>query len=104
MDLPAGEANKERPAPSVGADDPPFTSTERYEVAFLMACALDVAHRIIEDAIEGRPLSANRLENYYGTWMELLRKSGCEGDLIGEDVTQTIMDRWGAPAKAKAKP
>jgi len=60
---------------------------EKKNDLILVVCSvLATAHNIVESCIEGKPLSANRLENYYGSWTEILIAIGREGCLIREDT------------------
>lgn len=59
---------------------------EKNELIRSMVNVLLAAHPIVEAAIEGRPLTANRLENYYGAWTELIQELDSEGCLINDDL------------------
>jgi hypothetical protein len=50
-------------------------------IGFLLG-ALHIAHGLVEAAIEGKPLSANRLENYYNEVQRFIGATELEGSLI----------------------
>ena len=72
----------------------PLTASQQREALMLICCLLDNGHDLIVSAIEGKPLDANRLENYYGTWTELLIEIGYRGCLIDREVTDSLERRW----------
>ena len=64
------------------------------EVADLMVSALRPAHRLIEAAVQGKPVDFNSLENYLGTMLEIARKVDSDGVLISALLDD--LDGWPA--------
>ncbi len=60
-------------------------SERQREVFSMMLSLVATSHGIISSAIEGKPIMATSLENYYGTWTDILRECDLRGSLISEE-------------------
>ena len=72
---------------------PKFTRKQKDEIMSLMVCVLNAAHDIVEAAIEGRPVSAKRVEGYYSAWAELLTEAEFQGCLVNDETMDAIDER-----------
>lgn len=84
---------KPKAKPEVEQDNATVLTPQQRTDAFIsLSSVLSNAHSIVEGAIEGRPLSANLLENYYTAWAHLQEEtvdwSGC---LIGEEMIDGVL-------------